>query len=329
MLRGLLEQSLNRLWYRPANFLAYLLWPFSCVFSCVAFLRRIYLQRTAFHPGVPVIVVGNITVGGTGKTPMVIGLVKALCEQGFKPGIITRGYGVSIKRSFVMAVGDTAERAGDEAREMFEASGVPLAVGPDRCASARLLCEQGCDVIVSDDGLQHYRLARDVELVMIDPSRGLGNGFCLPAGPLRESADRLKQADAVLSLGDKYPGAHTLDLVPEGLRRVDGEPETLSFEQARAHCWQVCTAIANPSKFLKTLDGLSIHYNLVKTLPDHAKFSPADIDLAPGEYGIMTRKDAVKCRPFASQRHWYLEVSAKLDTFVMNVLLSKLSKKGG
>lgn len=268
MLRGLLEQSLNRLWYGRAGFLAYLLWPFSCVFSCAVFFRRVLLKRLAFHPGVPVIVVGNITVGGTGKTPMVIALAQALREQGFKPGIISRGYGVTIKHSFIMCANDTAQQVGDEAREMFEASGVPIAVGPDRCASARLLCEQGCDVIVSDDGLQHYRLARDVEFVMIDPARGLGNGLCLPAGPLRETASRLRQADAVLSLGGDYPGAHSLSLEPVALRRVDGQADVLSFEQAREHRWQVIAAIAHPAKFLKTLDNVGIGYDLVKTLPE-------------------------------------------------------------
>jgi len=262
---------------------------------------------------VPVVVIGNIFVGGTGKTPLVAWVVDWLVAQGKRPGILVRGYGGSAATwpQPVTAHSDPA-LVGDEGVLLARRTGRPVAAGPERAAAARLLLDAGCDVIVSDDGLQHFRLARDVEIVVLDAARGLGNGRCLPAGPLREPTSRLATVDLVLANGG--PSPHTpygFQLVPDGFVRLrDGR--RAGADEFRSSPVDAVAGIGNPRRFFQALaeQGLDI---VPHAFPDHHRYRAADLDFPGGRPIVCTEKDAVKIAAFADQRHWYQPVSAVPD----------------
>ncbi len=262
---------------------------------------------------VPVLIVGNIFVGGTGKTPLVAWIVDWLTAHGRRPGILVRGYGGSARRwpQPVSADSDPLQ-VGDEGVLLARRTGRPVAAGPERARAAQLLLDAGCDIIVSDDGLQHYRLARDAEIVVVDAARGLGNGRCLPAGPLREPASRLDQVDLVLANGGPSPlTPYRFELRPDSfVRIVDGlraGPEGLPPGPVEA-----VAGIGNPERFFRSLAGQGLDI-VPHAFSDHHRYRAADLDFPGGRPIVCTEKDAVKIAAFASDRHWYQPVMAVPD----------------
>jgi tetraacyldisaccharide 4'-kinase len=332
-----LEDRLVAAWYSPRlTALAALLLPLSLLFGVLVALRRLLYRcgvlRSVRLP-VPVVVVGNITVGGSGKTPLVATLARALEERGFHPGIVSRGHGRDDEHGTPVGVGPDADpgRVGDEPLLLARA-GYPVVVGRDRVAAGRALLawHPACDVILSDDGLQHYRLARSVEIAVVDAARALGNGWLLPAGPLREPASRLDEVHAVVVLrgpgdaaGLERPGAHAMTLVPDRFVRVNDPLATApasAFARERVHA---LAGIGHPARFFAQLAAMGIAAT-PHALADHYRFAPGDLGIADAEAILMTEKDAVKCEPFADERCWYLPVRARVDEALLNLVEGKL-----
>jgi tetraacyldisaccharide 4'-kinase len=313
---GAFSRWLLRTWYspNPAWFFIPIAWLFWLISSARRAAYGFGLLRSMDLP-VPVVVVGNITVGGTGKTPFVIWLAGELKARGFKPGIVTRGYGVAAKAPRLVTPDSDARQAGDEAVLMARRSGVPVAAGRDRVAAAELLLSRySLDVILSDDGLQHYRLARRFEIVLLDGSRGLGNGWLLPAGPLRETEarlDRVWQVVIKLTPGGSFtwPDAARMRLhAGTAVSLMDGRREPLaSFAGQSVHA---LAAIGNPEQFFDTLRAAGLKVD-GRPLPDHAGLVQADLDFGDASPVFMTEKDAVKCAGLDAPHHWYLEAAAE------------------
>ena len=324
-----LEQRLLRAWYSRAGWLK-LLRPLSALYRCVVVRRRQqYLdgQRAQWQPPVPLIVVGNITVGGTGKTPMVVWLVEFLRRQGYRPGVVSRGYGAA-PPSFPWFVSptDAPAIAGDEPLLIVQRCQVPLVVDPDRPAAARRLLEEGVDLIISDDGLQHYALGRSVELVLLDQQRGLGNRRCLPEGPLREPAERLQSVDLVVRNGATADGpkGYAMQLAPGVLVNL------VSGERVAANRWSgsrqvaAMAGIGNPERFFATLQTLAFECETY-IFADHARYDEQVLAPLPANKPLlMTEKDAVKCAAIARDNWWYLSVDAKLSDDFATALLALL-----
>jgi tetraacyldisaccharide 4'-kinase len=306
---------LLRHWYspHPVWFLIPLAWVFWLLSSLRSGAYALGVMPAVTLP-VPVVVVGNITVGGTGKTPFVIWLAQELRKRGHRPGIITRGYGGNADMPQRAESDGDPRLVGDEALLLARHSGAPVAVGSDRIAAARLL-PRDVDVILSDDGLQHHRLARRHEIVLLDGSRGLGNGWLLPAGPLRETEARLEGSQVVIKTvpggGFSWPGAVRMGLKAEtAVNLKDGKRRPLSsFSAQRVHA---IAAIGNPFQFFATLEASGLHVD-GRALPDHAAPSTADLEFGDDLPVFMTEKDAVKCMESALARHWYLEAAAEFD----------------
>jgi tetraacyldisaccharide 4'-kinase len=305
------QSWLNKFWYGGVS-PPWWMRPLSGLYAGISSLRRsayaLHLARST-RLSCPVVVVGNLTVGGTGKTPLVSWLAGQLIELGFKPGVVTRGYGGSNRAARIVQASDNSDKVGDEAILLARRSRVPVATGRNRPAAAQLLIDAGCDVIVSDDGLQHYALQRDCEIVVIDGDRRFGNGRLLPAGPLREMPARLARADAVVINGGdaESDGALRMRLLATGavamkygttrpLREFAGQPV------------HAIAAIGNPQRFFAMLRAVGINA-IEHPLPDHAKFGIDDISFADDFAVLMTEKDAVKCRDIAGPHHWYVPVN--------------------
>lgn len=266
-----------------------------------------------YRASVPVLVVGNVTVGGTGKTPMILWLIEHCRSRGLRVGVVSRGYGAKPPSlPWRVRVGQSASEAGDEPLLIVQRSGVALMIDPDRSRAVRALLDaEPLDLILSDDGLQHYRLARDLELVLIDAVRGLGNRRCLPAGPLREPMERLSSVDAVLYNGaasDRSDG-FAFVLKPTTLVNLrSGERLPLDHFPA-GQALHAVAGIGNPQRFFNTLEAL--HWRPVHhAFADHAVYSAQALTFTPSLPLIMTEKDAVKCRAFAAEDWWYLAVDA-------------------
>lgn len=321
-------------WLDRAALPGRLLAPLGLVFASLAAARRLAYRRGWFRPvrlAVPVVVVGNIFVGGTGKTPLVAWLVQRLQAQGYRPGILVRGYGGRSPRWPVLVdAGSDPRLVGDEAVLLARRTGVPVAAGPDRPAAGRRLIEQGCDVLVSDDGLQHHRLARDVELVVLDGARGLGSGRCLPAGPLREPPRRLADVDLVLCNGAAVGDCtDTFELMPGPLvPLLSGDPVDPTDWRGRAV--HAVAGIGNPQRFFDALAAQGLQ-PIPHPFPDHHPYGPADLAFGDGLPILMTEKDAVKVRSFAPQRCWYQPVTAALapatEARVMDILARRLGRQ--
>lgn len=303
---------LLRRWYSPHPI--WLLIPLAWIFWLLSGLRRAFLRPATL--AVPVIVVGNITVGGTGKTPFVIWLAAELQKRGHKPGIVTRGYGGDASTPRRVQAGSDPKRVGDEAVLLARRSGVPVVAGRDRVAAAGLLLESGqVGVILSDDGLQHYRLPRRHEIVMLDGSRGLGNGWLLPAGPLRETETRLEGAQVIVKQvpggAFTWPGALCMGLKTDTVVSFQGgERRPLaSFAKQAVHA---VAAIGNPEQFFATLEAAGLKVD-GRPLPDHAALTPDDISFGDELPVFMTEKDAVKCAGLDLPRHWYVDATAVIS----------------
>lgn len=318
-------------WYRGSAWL-WLLLPISLLFCLLVSIRRgLYrwgvLQSVRFS--VPLIVVGNITVGGSGKTPLVTYLVERLRQHGYRPGVVSRGYGGQAESwpQTVTADSDTS-LVGDEALLLARRCRCPMVVGPDRAATVeQLIRDHNVNVVISDDGLQHYRMGRDIEIAVLDGERRLGNSLCLPAGPLREARGRLKTVDFIVTNGAARAGEWSMQLQP-------GEAVSLKGEQSRAlfgfsgKSLHAVAAIGNPARFFNTLRvaGLTITEH---PFVDHHPFVEGELDFADEAPVMMTEKDAVKYFKYATARHWYLPVSATLDDEFSRQLLERLERLRG
>jgi len=302
----------------------------AAVYATLSGARRL-LYRCHLLPRkrlpVPVIVVGNITVGGTGKTPLVIALVQALRARDFNPGVISRGYAGSADAPLLVDAQSDPARVGDEARLIFDATNAPVCVARDRhAAGEKLLGAARVDVIVADDGLQHYKLCRNVEICVIDGERRFGNGRLLPAGPLREPVDRLETVDfRVWNGGVARAGDVTMTLrgdVAVGVTDAQQRRPLHSFVVQRVHA---VAGIGNPQRFFAQLRAAGIEI-VEHAFPDHHPFCAADLDFGDDLDVLMTSKDAVKCRAFAQPRHWQVPVEAQLPPAFLDAVADALKK---
>ncbi len=302
-------------WYRGDRWLL-LLRPLEFLFRGIVFLRRRAYGAglfRAYRAERPVVIVGNITVGGTGKTPVVIALVEALQARGLSPGVVSRGYGARAPAdTFPHRVTETstAAQCGDEPLLIQRRTGAPVVVAPQRPAAVRALLKSArVDLVLCDDGLQHYPLARDMEIVVIDAERGLGNGYCLPAGPLREPPARLETVDRVL-----YRNGEGIDAVryqPTAWINVhSGESRPLQAFAGDSGLVALA-GIGQPAQFFASLTGLGIAAEC-RAFPDHHAFVAADLAAFGDATILMTEKDAVKCADIAGPDTWYLRLDAQV-----------------
>ncbi len=317
-------------WYREMYISAWFM-PLSMLYVDAIRFRR-FLYRTGIKKSsrlpVPVIIVGNLTVGGTGKTPLVIWMAAFLKQHGYKPGIVSRGYaGGSQTPQTVTANGDPA-LVGDEPLLLARRSGCPVYIGADRPAAAKqLLAEHDCNLIISDDGLQHYALQRDIEIIVIDGERRFGNGYCLPVGPLREPPERVKSVDLVVVNTPKELLEGEFAMQCRGNQLINlqtGAAKPLS-EFAGVTC-HALAGIGNPQRFFNQLTAAGLNCD-THAFPDHHAFSAKDLHFKDGHAVIMTEKDAVKCSGFAQAHHWYLPIDAQLPEAFSEKLLSLLKNK--
>jgi tetraacyldisaccharide 4'-kinase len=303
-------------WYRKTP-VSLLLLPLSWLYCALMTLRRTLYRARIFSSvklPVPVIVVGNVTVGGTGKTPFVAWLAGFLRQKGLHPGIVLRGYGgTAADRPNDVTPQSDPVVAGDEAVMLARQSGCPVAADPDRVRGAQFLVrEHRCDVIVSDDGLQHLRLVRDIEIAVIDGERRFGNGYCLPAGPLREPVSRLQEVALRIAQGEPRAGELGMALTETGLCRVNAPDIRATTDALRGEAVHAVAGIGHPSRFFAHLRKLGIEV-IEHPFPDHHRFQPGDIRFDDPLPVIMTQKDAVKCERFAGDNAWYLAVEARPD----------------
>lgn len=321
-------KRLDHYWYSN-NLVSLLLRPLSWLYCLVAMIRRhLYGLGVlkAVRLQVPVIVVGNITVGGTGKTPLVIWLADYLRARGWRPGIVTRGYGGKAARYPLMVDADTdAGIAGDEAVLLARRSACPVAVAPCRPNAARLLATR-CDIVIADDGLQHYALARDVEIAVIDGNRRFGNNHCLPAGPLRERPVRWDSVDLrVCNGGSVLAGEYAMQLRPGEAHNLANRELRRTIESFASETVHAVAAIGHPARFFEQLRGLGLHV-IEHAFADHHCFIDQDFNFDDGRSVLMTEKDAVKCGKLAKSHYWYVPVTAELDA-AFGARLSELLEK--
>lgn len=332
--------SIVKAWYEGSAWL-WLLWPVSKLFQFLAARRRRRLekQRKMNQDLPPVIVVGNISVGGTGKTPLVIELVRLLQAKGMKPAIISRGYGgQSARYPLAVSLESSVDEVGDEAVLIRRNVSCPFYVDPKRTRAVQSIAEAGeCDIIISDDGLQHYAMARALEIVVVDGVRLLGNELCLPAGPLREPKQRLQEADFVVLNGDCDDAWSRLsidisderkalmELAPSAWVNVsNNERVALAFLPVEPGVpLHAIAGIGNPERFFATARSLG-YQPLCHPFPDHYRFATSDFCWTAGSVVIMTQKDAVKCEKFSDEHYWYLDIRAQLDERFVKRFLARV-----
>ena len=338
-----LETWLQRLWYGPA-WRSLPLWPVSWLFRGVvatrAWLYRVgVLRRLAV--GVPVIVVGNLTVGGTGKTPVAGWLVQRLASSGRKVGVVLRGYGAGHRgEPRIVELSDSSSMVGDEALLHARRGAHVVVIGADRVAAARLAQARGADIVVSDDGLQHLRLARDYEIAVVDGGRGLGNRRMLPAGPLREPAARLERADAIVvtQRGEAgRPAVTPASVAPlhiaarfslgEAVNLLSGERRPPGFFAGRRDLHAIA-GIGHPQAFFGALRAHGLEFT-PHALPDHVAPDPAALPFPRATTVLMTEKDAVKCAPFAQPTWWWVELDVTFDHADARRLLASIFERAG
>lgn len=326
-------------WYGESP-LRWLLLPFTWIYSVVIACRRLLYSSgvlRSFKMSVPVIIVGNITVGGTGKTPLTIWLAQQLAANGYKPGIISRGYRGMVGPNPMEATADSDPAVvGDEAILIASRSECPVVIHPDRVAAAKLAIELGANVIVSDDGLQHYRLGRDFEIAVVDGTRRYGNRLLLPAGPLREPLSRLDTINQILVQRETDGSSELLHrssdpppvdfrLVASAICRLDNSDirNIGDFSGTKVHA---VAGIGNPERFFRLLEGCDIEV-IRHPLPDHADITPGDLDFDDDLNVVMTEKDAVKCRWLDTSNCWYVSVDVAFNDADTEDLLSRILSK--
>lgn len=339
-----LQALLNRCWYGRAGLatlpLRLLLVPFSLLFRLLVALRRLAyragLLRVTRLP-VPVIVVGNLTAGGAGKTPLTLALAAWLAEAGYRPGIVSRGYGGSARAPMPVRPDSDPRLVGDEPVLLARRAACPVWVGRRRAEAGRRLLafHPEVDVLLTDDGLQHYGLARDLEIVVIDAWRGLGNGCLLPAGPLREPRARLRRATAVVFNGEPARAwrlpipAFVMRLAGGRFRNLADEARTATAAELGGQPMHALAGIGNPQRFFEHLRALGLDVT-PRAFADHHDYRVDDL---PAGTVLMTEKDAVKCAPLARAAGrpdcWFLAVDAEVDAGLKDLILSRLDAKHG
>lgn len=333
-MRGWIERA----WYTPRWWdvpLLVLLLPLSLLFCLLAILRRQgyrsgWLSSTVVD--VPLLVVGNITVGGTGKTPLVIALVRWAQQQGYSPAVVSRGYGRKDERQLLkVEAASDPQQVGDEPLLIAQQSGAPVYVSADRPLAAQRAVAEGADLVISDDGLQHYRMQRDIELVVMDGARQLGNGLCLPAGPLRERASRLQQVDAVVVQG---AGEYAFQLQPKLLYRLSSPQEQIELDALSGQQVHAVAGIGNPQRFFSLLNTCGIEV-IPHPFTDHHQYNGQEIIFDDTLPVLMTEKDAVKCAALEQLPKclvWVVPVEAELSQPLQQLLenrLKQVNQNGG
>ena len=326
-------------WYRK-SVIRFVLLPIAVVYCSLMRIRRFFYKHGLLHTRwfpFPIIIVGNITVGGTGKTPLVIKLVKQLQQNGYRPGIVSRGYGARAEKYPLSVTDDSAASdVGDEALLLYRRCQCPTVVDPVRPRAVAHLLESDCDIVISDDGMQHYALGRDIEIVVLDGDRGLGNRLCMPAGPLREPPARLNDADIIVKTGgNEQEGVWTMSLKPDSFINVFDQTLTQAlpaFSGKRVHA---AAGIGNPDRFFQTMKNLGSEV-LASAFPDHYNYDCSDLVFDDELPVIMTEKDAVKYEKAGAdlsessrQRYWFLRVEPEFsrDSEFENKLRSLLEEK--
>jgi tetraacyldisaccharide 4'-kinase len=324
--------SIDKLWYEP-NPLSVLLIPLAWLFCLVVILRRFFYRANIFKAEklpVPVIVIGNITVGGTGKTPLVVAITEHLKSQGFNPGIVSRGYGGKAT-SWPQAVNENSDPAqvGDEAVLLARRCQCPMSVGPNRSQAARTLLDKpACNVIISDDGLQHYALHRTIEVVVLDGARRFGNKRCLPAGPLREPAQRILEADYVVANGTAQGNEIEMMLHMQAARNLKDTKLVQELSELANKSVHAVAGIGNPQRFFSQLKSMGIDV-IEHPFKDHHPYSKNDIQFNDKLPVLMTEKDAVKCLSFAQDNHWYVPVAAEVNKNFLENLTEQVRNYNG
>ena len=338
MKRGALYNWIERVWYADGRF-GWILLPLSAIYWLIIGIRRFLYDNGVLRvhkSDAPVIVVGNISAGGTGKTPTVLWLVEELRARGFRPGIVSRGYGGSQSgTSMRVEASSEASVVGDEPALLARRSGCPVVVDPDRVRAAEMLVDDGVDVVVADDGLQHYRLARDYEICVVDGARGLGNRRLLPAGPLREGPQRLDDVEQVLVNGP---------LRGSGSQLTVGEQNAISFELVATLACRLngslarplerfadttvhaVAAIGNPQRFFDLLRAHGIQV-IEHRFPDHAALRGKDLDFGDGFEVFMTEKDAVKLGRNMKDKFWFVPVELRMEPVEAAPMLEQIESR--
>lgn len=325
-------QRLQHYWYRISP-LHLLLYPISLFLGVLVALRRT-LYRTGIFTSiklpVPVVIIGNVSVGGTGKTPLTLTLVQQLIDAGWHPAIISRGYRKSATVTPTpreVLAGDVAEEVGDEPLLMRQRNLCPVWIGRDRPAVALALLRAypACDILLSDDGLQHYRLQRDMEIAVVDGARRFGNGWLIPAGPLREPISRLACVDAVVINGGEIRGAEfAMQLNGTRFYNLLNPNEVLTAEAFIGMQLHACAGIGHPQRFFNHLQQLDLHCT-PHAFADHHPFCASDVDFPDADAIFLTEKDAVKCAAFATEKHWVLRVDAVVSPALVQLIIKKVT----
>ncbi|MBI5438766.1 MAG: tetraacyldisaccharide 4'-kinase [Nitrosomonadales bacterium] len=357
--------GLQHYWHRITPLLL-ILFPVSLLFRLLVALRRA-LYRSGILPSqklaVPVIVVGNVSVGGTGKTPLTLALAQQLIQRGRHPLIVSRGYGGAAQQPQQVETNSNAQQVGDEPLLMARRNLCPVWIGKDRAAAAQaaLQAHPQCDVVLCDDGLQHYRLQRDVEVAVVDGARGFGNGFMLPAGPLREPVSRLRTVDAVVVNGGNDMPLNSLSSVQAEIveARADTAPcpstssgrtvkndhryamrlsgktfynllnptQTATADHFHALNNHAVAGIGHPQRYFEHLQAMGISF-MPHAFPDHHPYLETDLAFTGCDAILLTEKDAVKCAAFADARYWVLRVDAEIDITLIDHILRKITSHG-
>lgn len=325
-------ERLQHHWYRLSP-LHLLLYPLSLLFRTLSALRR-FLYRSGILASVrlpvPVVVVGNISVGGTGKTPLTLWLAQQLIDNGWHPGIVSRGYTKDGRRRDIpheVSIEDAADMVGDEPLLMAQRALCPVWISRDRPAAAQALlaAHPECDIILSDDGLQHYRLQRSAEIVVVDGARRFGNGLLLPAGPLREPVSRLYKADAVVvNGGETHGGEFAMQLAGTGFYNLLNPERVVTAAEFAKQRLHAIAGIGHPQRFFAQLERLGLNAQ-PHPFPDHHRYTPPDIAFDDADAILMTEKDAVKCAAFATERCWVLRVDAQVSPALTQLILEKVT----
>lgn len=319
-----LDGRIQNIWSSKTG-VTQLLRPLTGLFCLITFLRRWSYKLHILNStrlSVPVIIIGNLTVGGSGKTPLVVYIVNRLKAAGYRPGIISRGYGGKASHWPQQVRADSDPTVvGDEPILIARRTQCPMAVGPNRVEAGKALLKyEDCDIVVCDDGLQHYALNRDIEIVVIDGVRRFGNGYCLPAGPLREPVKRLDKVDFIVTNGSALQNEYSMQYIGKTLINLHNNKLERNLEEFRKQKVHAIAAIGNPEKFYNTLKNAKLEFE-THFFPDHHAFKKEDMAFADNEPILMTEKDAVKCQRFATDRMWYLPIEATLsNTFEMQLL---------
>lgn len=316
---------IGKIWYKPKPILlSIILKPISSVFSKIAANRKIKQLEIQYKSKIPVVIVGNISVGGTGKTPVVRNLAQEYLREGKKPAIISRGYGAKSEYyPFEVQSNTLASQCGDEPAMLYDAldGQVPIVISPQRVDSVKYIEQKypDVDVIISDDGLQHYKLGRDKEIVVVDATRMFGNELCLPAGPLREPIDRLKTVDEIMIIGELEEASYNkLKKYNENISQAKiiatnfvnlVSKENISTDSFYGKSIVAVAGIGNPDKFFSSLDKLGVNIANTCIFKDHHKYTAKDFaNIDSSQTVLMTYKDAIKCKSFAKDNWWYLDI---------------------